>query len=55
VLVDPTAKWTIDPARLRSKSKNTPFLGRTVEGRIEMTVCEGRMVHEEQAAEGAAA
>src|SRR5580692_3548435 len=34
VLVDPTARWTIDPARLRSKSKNTPFLGRTVEGRI---------------------
>jgi dihydroorotase len=55
VLVDPTARWTIDPARLRSKSKNTPFLGRTVEGRIEMTVCEGRVVHEEQAAEGAAA
>jgi dihydroorotase len=55
VLVDPTAKWTIDPARLRSRSKNTPFLGRTVEGRIEMTVCEGRIVHEELAAEGAAA
>jgi dihydroorotase len=55
VLVDPTAKWIIDAARLRSKSKNTPFLGRTVEGRIEMTVCEGRVVHEEQSPEGAAA
>jgi dihydroorotase len=47
VLVDPTARWTVEPARLRSKSKNTPFLGRTIEGRIEMTVCEGRIVHEE--------
>ncbi len=46
VLVDPTAKWKIDPALLRSKSKNTPFLGRTVEGRIEMTVCEGGIVHD---------
>jgi dihydroorotase len=55
VLVDPTARWTIDPARLRSKSKNTPFLGRTVEGRIEMTVCEGRIVHEEIGPEGATA
>ena len=55
VLVDPAARWTIDPARLRSKSKNTPFLGRTVEGRIEMTVCEGRIVHEEIGPEGAPA
>jgi dihydroorotase len=47
VLVDPTARWTVEPARLRSKSKNTPFLGRTMEGRIEMTVCEGKVVHEE--------
>jgi dihydroorotase len=55
VLVDPVAKWMVDPARLRSKSKNTPFLGSTVEGRIEMTVCEGRTVHDEQAAEGGGA
>jgi dihydroorotase len=47
VLVDPAARWTVEPGRLRSKSKNTPFLGRTIEGRIEMTVCEGRVVHEE--------
>jgi dihydroorotase len=53
VLVDPMAQWTIDPARLRSKSKNTPFLGRTVEGRIEMTVCEGRVVHDELSGQGA--
>ena len=46
VLVDPTAKWQVDPALLRSKSKNTPFLGRTVEGRIEMTVCQGTVVHD---------
>ncbi len=44
VLVDPHAKWTIDPARLRSKSRNTPFAGRTVEGRILQTLCEGRVV-----------
>ncbi|MGO9836126.1 MAG: dihydroorotase [Polyangiaceae bacterium] len=45
VLVDPTARWTVDPARFRSKSRNTPFTGHAVEGRVEMTVCEGRVVH----------
>ncbi len=46
VLVDPAARWTIDPARLKSKSRNTPFAGRAVQGRVAMTVCEGRIVHE---------
>jgi dihydroorotase len=49
VLVDPRERWTIDPARLHSKSKNTPFAGRAVEGRIRMTVCDGKIVHEEKA------
>jgi dihydroorotase len=46
VLVDPNVRWTIDAARLRSKSRNTPFDGRTVEGRIEMTLCEGNVVYD---------
>jgi len=46
VVINPTAEWTIDPGRLQSKSGNTPFAGRTVEGRVEMTVCEGRIVYE---------
>ncbi|HZU83885.1 MAG TPA: dihydroorotase [Polyangiaceae bacterium] len=46
VLVDPRARWVIDGASLRSKSRNTPFLGRAVTGRVEVTVCEGRVVHE---------
>ncbi len=50
VWVDPLARWTIDPSRLRTKSRNTPFAGHEVEGRIAMTVCEGRIVHEEMEA-----
>jgi dihydroorotase len=53
VLVDPTACWTIDPARLRTKSRNTPFAGHHVEGRVEMTVCEGRVVYAADAGGGA--
>jgi dihydroorotase len=46
VLVDPDARWTVEPARLRTKSRNTPFLGAMVEGLVAMTLCEGRVVHE---------
>jgi dihydroorotase len=47
VLIDPLARWTIDPARLRTKSRNTPFSGHAVQGRVEITMCEGRIVHQE--------
>jgi dihydroorotase len=45
-LLDPDSVWTIDPARLRTKSKNTPFLKREVTGRVLMTVAAGRIVFE---------
>jgi dihydroorotase len=47
VLMDPAARWTIDAARLKSKSTNTPFMGHAVEGKVVMTLCEGRPVHED--------
>jgi dihydroorotase len=47
VVVDPDVRWTVEPSRLRTKSRNTPFLGQTVEGMVAMTLCEGRVVHEQ--------
>jgi len=44
VLLDPNLEHTIDTARLRSKSKNTPFAGRKVKGRVMMTVAGGRVI-----------
>jgi dihydroorotase len=49
VLVDPGARWTIDPARMRSKSRNTPFAGQEVQGLVAMTVCGGQIVFESEA------
>jgi dihydroorotase len=46
VMIDPKTSYAIDGAILESKSKNTPFAGRTVTGRVVMTMCEGRIVHE---------
>ncbi|WP_437283133.1 dihydroorotase [Sorangium sp. So ce375] len=43
-LVDPNLSFVLDPARLRSKSKNTPLLGRQLTGRVKMTLASGRVV-----------
>lgn len=38
---DPTAEWTVQPAKLASKSRNTPYAGRTVRGRVRHTLLDG--------------
>ena len=45
-IFDPEMQWTVDPERLRSKSKNTVFKGETFKGRVVCTVCEGKIVFE---------
>jgi dihydroorotase len=41
---DPTAAWTVSAARLASKSRNTPYAGRTLRGKVRHTVLEGAAV-----------
>jgi dihydroorotase len=41
-LVDPAARWTVDPAAGASASRNTPFGGRTLTGRAVATFLRGR-------------
>ena len=41
---DPAAEWTVDPAAFASKSRNTPFKGRKVKGKILYTVFGGNLV-----------
>ena len=41
---DPDAPWTVDTTRFRSKSRNSPFAGRTLHGRPVRTIVGGRMV-----------
>jgi dihydroorotase len=43
-VIDPTVSWTVDPGRLASKARNTPFAGRTLTGRTRHTVLDGRAV-----------
>lgn len=42
-LVDPKEQWTIDARRFRSRSRNTPFDGRTVTGRVVATMVAGQV------------
>ncbi|MBV9820713.1 MAG: dihydroorotase [Actinobacteria bacterium] len=41
-LVDPTESWVVDPAELASLSRNTPFAGRRLPGRVLATFLRGR-------------
>ncbi len=45
VIFDENEKWTVDPEKLRSKSKNTPFAGQTLSGRVKYTICGGKIVY----------
>ncbi|MEX0659138.1 MAG: dihydroorotase [Egibacteraceae bacterium] len=42
VLFDPQQRWTVDPARLHSRSRNTPYAGMQVRGRVVHTLLRGR-------------
>lgn len=38
---DPEARWTVDPVTLHSRSRNSPFAGRKLRGRVVHTVLHG--------------
>jgi dihydroorotase len=42
---DPAEKWTVDPARFRSKGRNTPYADRKLTGRVHLTVVDGRVIY----------
>jgi dihydroorotase len=43
-VIDPVLAWEVDPARLASKSRNTPYTGRSLTGRVRHTVLRGTPV-----------
>ena len=38
VVVDPAEAWTVEPDRLASRSRNTPYAGRAVRGKVRHTI-----------------
>ncbi len=46
VVIDPHLSWKVDDATLHSRSKNSPYEHRTLEGRAVETIVAGRTVYE---------
>ena len=44
VVIDPAAAWVVEPERLASRSRNTPYAGRKLTGRARHTVLRGEPV-----------
>jgi dihydroorotase len=44
VLFDPDLRWQICTDQFHSKSKNAPFDGRPVRGRVKRTIVDGRTI-----------
>jgi dihydroorotase len=44
-IIDPAFQWTFDVSRSKSKSRNTPFSGRSMTGAVVATIVGGRVVY----------
>ncbi len=44
VIFDERERWTVEAENFRSKSRNSPFLGMELYGRVHYTICGGRVV-----------
>lgn len=44
VVFDPAEEWTFTASESKSKSKNSPFIGKRLRGRVQYTIVDGRVV-----------
>ena len=51
VVLDPAARWVVDPQAFFSKSRNTPFGGRQLVGRADVTIVRGQVVFQRKGAD----
>lgn len=47
IVVDAEREWKVDPQRFWSRSRNSPFAGWTLRGKVLKTFVAGKLVHEE--------
>lgn len=46
-IIDPEQKWTVKADNFRSKSRNSPYIGRKLTGKVYMTILGGRIVYKQ--------
>jgi dihydroorotase len=47
-VIDPERSWTVEPARMLSRSRNTPFTGRVLRGKVTFTLVRGEIVYDDR-------
>ncbi len=47
---DPARQWKVDARKFLSKGRNSPWVGATLDGRVQCTLVGGRIVYREEAA-----
>jgi dihydroorotase len=45
MIVDASKEFVLEKKSIVSKSKNSPFIGRTVKGLVKYTICNGKIVY----------
>lgn len=48
ILFDKDERWVVDEDKLHGKSKNTPFKGMELKGKIKTTICRGEIVYKDE-------
>ena len=48
IIVDPKKNWKVDPDKFATRSRNTPFSGWDLTGKVETTIVGGRVVVDEE-------
>jgi len=46
-IMDLDKEWTVEPSKLKSKGKYSPLAGRTLKGKIYMTIIRGELVYKD--------
>jgi dihydroorotase len=47
VVFDRSARWTVDPGSLHTQGHGSPLLGRSLPGRVRLTIAQGRVAYED--------
>jgi dihydroorotase len=47
VVFDRADRWTVTAEGLQSRGKNSPLLGRSLAGRVLLTIADGRIAYED--------